>query len=135
MSSEALHNAIRSRFKTEVADKNAGLVVIYDNAPDPDKDALWVRFTVLEGDANQQSLGPPRKFRTVGVAVGQVFALVDTGDRKALQVADKIKLAFRAISAGGVTYRTPSVKNVGRVDRWWQVNVTCPFYADETEGT
>jgi hypothetical protein len=131
MNRENMYNAIRSRFKTQVADKTAGLVVIYDNAPFTDSDVRWVRFTIKTGDTTQRTIGAQKTYRTIGIAIAQIFVPVDQGDRDALQLADTITAAFRSVTDQGVRYQTPSTKNVGRTDQWWQVNVTCPFFADE----
>lgn len=134
MTFETLANAIRSRFKTQVVG-STGLAVAYDNAPFTEPaDSKWVRFAVLEADSSQVSLGTGRRFRTPGVAVAQIFVPIQQGDKDALVLADQIKLAFRAQSVGGVVYKTPSLRRVGRTGKWYQINVNCPFYADDIEG-
>ena len=134
MSFETLANTIRGRFKTLVV-ASTGLLVAYDNAPFTPTDGVkWVRFTVLPGDSVQASIGVAKRFRTVGVAVAQIFLPIDRGDKDALALAETVKLAFRATTVSGVTFRTPSLRRVGRTDNWYQINVNCPFYADEIEG-
>ena len=135
MSFESLANAIRSRFKTLVVGATS-LVVAYDKVQCQEpEDAVWVRFSVLTGDTLQASLGASKRFRTVGVAVAQIFQPINQGDKDALVLADTIKSAFRATSISGVTFRTPSLRRVGRDAKWYQLNLNCPFYADEIEGT
>jgi len=130
-------SAIRTRFKTEIADEYS-LEVLYDNAPGDDPSAsasltmgLWIRFSVLPGDSDCQEFGGSKTSRTPGVAVAQIFAQLRQGDRNSLQVADYIKSAFRHVSADGVIYGTPYVRTVGRDNKWYQINVFCPFYSDD----
>lgn len=129
---ETLHNAIRSRFETQVETPQS-ITAVYDNGPDehPD-DALWVRWTVLPGASNQIELGANPSYRTVGVAVAQIFQPIKQGDKAALELADVIVTTFRAVTDTGVKFLVPSVRVVGRDGAWWQVNVTCPFQCDET---
>lgn len=134
MSFETLHNAIRSRFQTQVETPNSYLVQ-YDNAVQPDVKtaAAWIRFTVLPAGSEQVSLGSSagnRRHRTVGAAIAQIFTTIEQGDKAALVIADKIVAAFQTVTASGVTYREPNVSVIGLSNSWWQVNVTCPFYAD-----
>ena len=64
MTFAALHNAIRSRFGTEVEDAQS-VPVAYDNAPfaDPDETATWVRASILDGESLQVSLPSPSAAR------------------------------------------------------------------------
>lgn len=93
--------------------------------------AVWCRFSILPGETLQIEMGDLNRYRTVGVAMAQVFTPVGQGDKEALIVADAIKTAFRAVSAGGVVFKTPSLQVVGRSGDEWQQNVNCPFYVDE----
>lgn len=123
-------NAIRTRFRTNVTDVYS-YSTAWDNMPfSPPSGALWLQFSVLHGDSDQVEVGGGGRFRTNGVAFANVFAPVDTGDAAATQAADRIVAEFRAVTAGGVTYRTPSVRRVGRSGNWFQINVEIPWYAD-----
>lgn len=130
---ETSHNAIRSRFKTEVVDKiSGGLSTQYDNNDEftVPTDTRWCRFAVLDGDSFQTSLGSTKNYRTAGIAVAEIRIPVGRGDKEALVVADFIKDAFTSVSVSGVTFKTPKVETIGRAGAWWQVNVTCPFQVD-----
>ena len=134
MTFETLANTIRGRFDSEIA-LNKNLPTQYDNQ-DKDKPAdniMWCRFTIKEGQTIRKSIGSPgnNRFRTPGIAIAQIFAPLSQGDKDALQMADNINQAFRAVCISGVHFRVPYIKRVGRVDSNYQVNVICEFYADD----
>jgi len=133
MTFEALANIIRSRFKTQIADSQS-LQTQYDNQnyDNPDN-ALWCRLTINYGNSLQVEMGGAsgNRYRTPGVMTAQLFAPIGNGDKQLLEMADLIKTAFRCITDSGVFFQTPSIKRIGRKDSEWQVNVDCPFYADD----
>jgi len=134
MTFEAMANIIRSRFKNQVVGAT-GLLVAYDNAPfDEPDNAVWVRFTVLTGDSDQASFGAQKRFRTIGIAVAQIFQPIMQGDKASLALADRIVTAFRSVTDSGVVFKTPSLRRVGRTEKFNQINVSCPFYADDVQG-
>ena len=131
-----LHNIIRGRFYDQVETVVAGLLgkVEYDNVKfTVPNGSTWVRWSVRPGASNQASIGCPgsNRHRSGGVAIAQVFATLETGDKNQMIIVDAIKKAFQAVTDQGVIFMTPSIAVVGRSDGWWQVNVTCPFQADE----
>jgi len=133
MSWETTHNAVNSRFKTQVADTQS-VATIYDNFPgDPPVDTIWVRWSVRQAVASQVSFSGASsgRFRHPGLAIAQIFVPVDSGTQDGIQLADIIKAAFRAVTVASVTYQTPYFTQVGVTDGWWQMNVSCPFYFDE----
>lgn len=129
---EALHNVVRSRFKTQIADVQS-VTVQYDNAPFTEpEDATWVRWTIVPAQTSLVAIGgTSRRYRTVGLAVASIFVPVESGDALALRLADAVATAFRCVTDTGVVFSSPSVINRGRDENWWQVNVECPFYADD----
>lgn len=130
MTYAAIHNAIRSRFKTQVADAQS-VSTQYDNAPFAEPATIWVRWTVLDGESDQVSLpSPTARIRRTGVAIASIFAPLEQGDSAALALADTIAAAFRRVTADGVTYFTPSATPIGRDGASWQLNVVCPWYSD-----
>jgi len=133
MGYEAINNAIRTRFKTSVDDVIAETIG-YDNAPfATPTDATHVYFTILPGAAEQRDMGGTTKgSRSVGVAVAQIFSLPNTGEERALEIADIIVAAFRCVTASGVEYLVPNLVRVGLVGGWYQLNVQIPFRADQS---
>jgi hypothetical protein len=133
MTFEQLANTIRSRFKTQVADTQS-LPTQYDNHSfDNPDNAQWCRLTINFGESFQASNGGTgaNRFRTPGVMTAQLFTPTGKGDKDILALADVIKTAFRCVTDSGVVFKTPSIKRVGRVKKEWQINVNCPFYADD----
>lgn len=129
----ALFNAIRSRFETEITD-SLSIATQFDNAafPKPGVTTNWIRFTIKLAGSDQKSMGAStNRFRTIGVAIAQVFVPLYKGDDAALSIADSIRTAFQAVTDTGVKFETPSVDPVGSNGGYWQVNVRCPFYADD----
>lgn len=123
-------SVVRVRYKTLVEDPE-GLETVYDNAPDPHLDnEPWSRFTLRFGASDLIEVGARPTIRTNGVALVQLFHPVETGDGLLLELADRVALVFRRITVSGVKFITPSIQNVGRDGKWWQVNVSCPFRCD-----
>ncbi len=131
MSHETLHNAIRTR----IEDNLKAYPLAFDNVDveEMNHTGLWIRAKIIQGETVQASLGASKRFRTVGVVMFQIFTPLRQGDREALKIADKIVALFRSITVDEVTYKTPSVKNVGRDGKWHQINASCPFYYDVTD--
>lgn len=129
---ESKHNVINSRFKTEVADTQS-VTTFYDNFPaSPPDDSLWVNFTISQAESIQVEIGGNSgRFRQPGIAIAQLFAPVEAGTKDIKELADVVAASFRAVTDAGVTFRSPWLNQIGRVDQWWQMNVICPFYYDE----
>lgn len=132
MSIQTIASTIRNRFKTQVATPRT-LPTQYDNHALAKQADLWCRLSVLFGQSEQASIGSPasNRYRTVGIMTAQLFLPVGKGEKNLYVMADYIVAAFRSVTDTGVTFRTPSITQVGRDESFWQVNVDCPFYADE----
>jgi len=133
MTSEAIANAIRSRFKSQVADV-LELPTHYDNHKfDNPDNAKWCRLTIKTGETFQMSIGSPdgQRERTHGVMIAQLFGPIGEGDGELREIADAVRAAFRRVTDTGVTFRTPSAHEQGLFSDSWQINVVCPFYADD----
>tara|TARA_Y100000310_G_C20637482_1_gene791991 strand:- start:219 stop:1913 length:1695 start_codon:yes stop_codon:yes gene_type:complete len=123
------HNVIRAHFQSQVADVE-GVPVHYDNSTgEPPATGLWIRLSILDGTSTRASSGV---YRTSGVVDAAVFAPLGDGDQNALAIADRIVRAFLPATVSGVTFRLPYATSVGRAGAWWQTNITCPFFVDET---
>lgn len=124
---EEIANHIRERYSDEITTAES-IPTQFDNAPfDIPEASLWSSLTVQFGDRVTSELGATLRKRVVGNIVGAVFVPIETGERDGLRAADKVKDAFRTVTIKGVTFRAATVRNVGRVGPWWQINATVPF--------
>lgn len=125
---------IQSRFDTQFAAAKPGVPIAYENIEfTPPDNAYWVRLYILNGDANQISLGAAKSLhRFVGVIVVQVFGPANEGEAGVRDVADAVANIFRAVDFGsGITCRSPTYTRVGVQGAYFQGNVSAPFYRDE----
>jgi hypothetical protein len=134
MTPTQLANVIQGRFATQVAAPRR-LPTIYDNdpTPAPADGSLWCRFTVLDGDTRRITVGV-KQYRTVGVAIAQLFGPAGEGTRAQRDTAGAIVSAFQDQAADGVRYGVPAVTNIGKTSQGnYQINVTCPFQAETAQ--
>lgn len=130
---ENLGFVTRGRFRDNVA-LIQSLPTQYDNEEfTPPDDELWCRLTLLIGTSMQADFGDPDaiRSRTTGILIAQLFVPLGMSDQPALAMAGLIDAEFKTLTVDGVTYRKPYVSQRGRSGKWHQVNVTCPFYADD----
>jgi hypothetical protein len=106
-------------------------VVRYENDPtDTPTDEIWMEVKVDFGNSNQITIGV-KQFRNPGILTVMIKSKTGKGSAPALAVADTIVDWFRANIISQVHFQTPRIEKVGRVDDDYQVNVICPFFADE----
>lgn len=128
---ETLNTAIMTRIG-----ENVKYPLAYDNVDVETLEVykrrkMWIRAKIVYAENMQMDIGDDTKrFRIPGVIMFQIFVPENEGTGKGIQVADEIGGNFRCLTASSVTYKTPSVKNVGRDRGWYQINVSCPFYYD-----
>ncbi len=126
---EGFTNTIRDRMHQGLGVGN-GLSSQFDSAPfQPREDQSWVRFSVRRGKTVRRELGGGAAVVTPGVAFAQIFGRLETGDSQLNDYADAVSEVFRAVSVRGITFRVPNVRPLGVSGRWWQVNVSCPFFS------
>lgn len=90
----------------------------------------WVRLTV-RGDLEEQAAlgGGSTLWRNRALITAQVFA--PEGERHtALTLGDTIAGIYRGASFGDVNCQGASVRQIGLLHGWQQVNVDIPFYRD-----
>jgi hypothetical protein len=144
MTQVEIGKAIRKRFRQQVAQaESPDLVTEYDNlkltaVQETVKQTRgkWARVHIAFDDRPQVSLGASKRFRAHGRVMVQIFTEVATGTQESDQLVDTIVNAFRATSSESVTYLSPEPDVIGDDDgksKWWQVNIVCPFYADDVE--
>lgn len=94
--------------------------------------AIWARFTVIDGDEKQMDIGSDQKtFRSYGSVIIQLFAPPLSGSITVIAKADTVAAVFRNWCGTTVTCREASVKKIGNDSLgWYQVNVVIPFKVD-----
>jgi hypothetical protein len=133
----AIANAVRGRFKTLVQDATAGLLVVYDNHRNDDVPSTgrWVRFSVLFGETRIASVAQAggRRYRTTGIAIAEVYEPIGKGESAQLPIADTITIAFRGVTLTSpqIIFDAPTLTAGSRDGPWWKRNVQIPFRADE----
>lgn len=124
-------SVIRQRFKTEVSTpKSIEPRIDNESRENPGADKLWVRLSVIPGDAEQVSTGDPKRFRTPGIMIASIFGPFGKGDKDINELADFISTKFRCVTQSEVVFQTPKIQRIGRSGPFWQVNVICPWYLD-----
>ncbi len=129
---EASFNTIRNRFAVSVASAES-LSTGYDNdntfvQPESGK---WARVSIQTIDSDLREIGQTKRTRNTGILFVQLFDDLGLGDKGLLALADIIVPLFRNIIVSGVTFQTPSVVRVGQSNKWYQINVHCPFHFDD----
>lgn len=109
--------------------------VQYENlAYTPVTGTKWVRFTVVNGEANQASIGAPGSnyYRYTGTVQIQCFAPLNMGAAGAREMADKaIEIFHNKVSAGYI-FRAGYAVTVpnSATDGWYQVNAIIPYWRE-----
>jgi len=130
MGFESITNAITSQVNS-VMSANSYTARYSNDARDTPTDDYWCHVSLAYGNSDQVELNPAL-YRTAGVLTIIVVGPMKKGTGLLLEMADKLATAFRSLSLGsGIRFRTPRIENVGRVNDSWQINVICPFIADE----
>lgn len=130
-----LNREIQTLFHEEVElayDPPGRIPVQYDNDPKELPDTgLRCRFTIQLGEQRQVDMGAKvKRIRRSGVATAQFMDDVGAGEAKLIDVCKFTEQVFKAQVRNGIHFRAPSVVRVGRIGSVWQMNVVCPFYAD-----
>jgi hypothetical protein len=62
--------------------------------------------------------------------VATIHGPLHSGTREIEALADAITAAYRGVTDTGVTFATPSIYPVGRMEKDWQAVVSCPWEAE-----
>lgn len=128
--------AIGQTFKTEwVVGVDPRTPIAYPNKAFTPPDSAWVRLAIVNGETLRLSLGPNGEHRWAGIVYVQVFVPQGSGDGEARSLADEAAKIFRdralaTDDGGSITFRSPSIQQIGPDGRWWQLNVICPYQRD-----
>lgn len=125
----SLANSITTYLQT-VADAN-NFTVRYDNdmRATPAK-GLWLQCRIEFGNSEQKELGI-NSYRNPGNVIITIKNKIGIGIGALLINADIIATAFKNVDVDAIIFKVPSIKNNGRIDDNWEVEVSCPFHLDE----
>ena len=129
---EELMDTIGARINTILGPLLGTVTIIYDNQEFPSTVTdPWIRATILHGGNFQADMGAEKKrIRRMGVIMFQLFGGLNKGTQAINKLVAHIETVFRAKRVDGVCYRTPDIVTVGRSGKYYQLNVSCPFWVD-----
>lgn len=107
--------------------------IAYGNV-DFDSDGIdeWVRFAVHWEDGVQASLGNDcRLHRFYGSIIVQVYAPVNRGMKRVLELTNEVVDILTAQQIEGAVLGTANVRTIGQTNNWEQLNVRCTFWYDQ----
>ena len=107
--------------------------IVFGESVLPPTDGNWVRISILPARSQQIAIGVPVKYRHWGIVVVEVYTTESNGANLAMQYGDTIATLYRGVSTGGVIFRTPTVRSIGREAGWHHANVEIPFQWDSTD--
>jgi len=104
-----------------------------DPPPNSKSGEAWVRFAVVDADADARELSS-RNTQDFGRVVVAIFTKLGTGDVLARQLASKVRDIFQQQVIGGVICRETRAKAAGATpdNTWFQVNAWTPFEYEST---
>lgn len=133
----AIDVAWRTKWHTDIVTYFAGLVTPvqipteYPNAPFVmPETGVWARLTPVLIDSTQVEFGNPRRFRDTIHLYVQLFCLAEHGQAILDPIRDRVVTMFRDRVEDELRWRVPRPQHVGRSDKWYQMNVLCPFDTD-----
>ena len=127
MTLNEIDTAIINRFSIEYLLSD----IQYENVPfDLDRDAEFVRLSVVKGDSGQASMGggDGNFFKQEGVIFVQVFTPLGLGTSPANTLAESISGIWRNQQFNNIVCGAPDINHIGEVEGWFQINVACDFY-------
>lgn len=120
---------IENRFSTNFT----GCPISYPNVPyHPEPGTTFGKLEILETWSQRADIGTNNPLhRSYGLIVVNFHLPLNTGTNAGRTLADTAAAIFRDKSFSGITCRSPLVKNIGEVEGWYIINMTCNFYFDQ----
>lgn len=136
MSFAAISEAIRERFREQIAVPQS-LLVVHSNEPPRAVQKRWCQLSVEIQNTQQVSTGSPtsRRFRVTGRIALNLFERIGAGDGQMLDLMDAMTTAFRGVSLSSpqVTFSAPTPIGLSVKDEaggHWRMPAQIPFRAD-----
>lgn len=127
--------AIMTRLESQWAERTP---IAWPNSEYPPKgtaNSAYDGVTYIEPIVNRQDafnadISTTRRVRHPGLLTVNVRVAPNTGDETALEYGDLIAAIYRNVTFSGITFRAPTVRDIGREGPWYRVQVDCPFWRD-----
>jgi hypothetical protein len=105
--------------------------VLYTGEP-PQHANEWIRVRITDLRSDQASMGSSAvKYRHFGILIIEIYVTEQTGSGVATRYGDTLAALFRGETVGDALFRAPVVRQIGRDEGWYRVNVEIPFQRDE----
>lgn len=130
MTEDVIEQVLRERVATLVVAALAWPVQWPNTSISVRDDAAFLKVTNVWTESEQVTAGRNPRFRDRGTLILSLFTPLDAGEKASLDASVIVRAAMRATSVGDLTLRTPSLSKLGARGKWYQVNVNCPWYAD-----
>jgi hypothetical protein len=108
--------------------------ILYDGAVPAEHTDEFIRINIFDSSSQQSSIGGAvARYRHVGVVVIEIYVRISEqmGSGNATRYGDTLAALFRGETVGDALFRSPTVRQVGRDEGWYRVNVEIPFQRDE----
>ena len=106
--------------------------IIHDSAEAATHQDEWVRLRFADLRSDQASIGGAAvKYRHFGILIIEIYVTEQSGSGKATRYGDTLAALFRGETVGDALFRAPVVRQIGRDEGWYRVNVEIPFQRDE----
>jgi hypothetical protein len=136
MNLDTLKTKIRQRFNTQITVAQ-DIATQYDNDGTQKLDEgsdPWVRLSFSAIAVNLIELGGDgKRHRASGAFVASIFVPVSSGTKRSSELVTAISTAFDSQTVDSVKYLAVTEGPGTQSGKWWRVNVSCPFWYDETE--
>lgn len=106
--------------------------LVYPNMEMPDAPSdPWIKVNIQHGGNFQADIGAAQKrYRRMGRILFQCFGKLHVGTESLNQLVAHIETVFRGQKVEAVNYITPDVIDRGRNGKYYELDVSCPFWVD-----
>lgn len=126
------YDANRKDIQDYVAANWSSTPVLYDSATPAVHQDEWIRVGFRDFPAQQASIGGAAvKYRHFGMLLIEIYVTEQMGSGRATRYGDTLAGLFRGATVGDALFRAPVVRQIGRDEGWYRVNVEIPFQRDE----
>lgn len=91
----------------------------------------WIKVSIQHGGNFQADIGAAQKrYRRMGRILFQCFGKLHVGTEALNQLVAHIETVFRGKKVDTINYITPEVIDRGRNGKYYELDVSCPFWVD-----